>query len=138
MTKICKGTNTRGNLCKNKTTNDNNFCYLHQYQNMILEKPSECPICLEEIISPKPLQCGHWIHMECIAKSMKPECPMCRTALKLPKYIKSKIDENLKNTQDQWERDDFQELMNEYNNIDTNVYIISVELICTPCVKNNL
>ena len=35
-------------------------------------KPSECPVCYE------PLSCGHYIHRECIVKSRKTICCLCK------------------------------------------------------------
>jgi hypothetical protein len=32
-----------------------------------------------------PLSCGHWIHVECVIKSGKKECPMCKSQLKFTK-----------------------------------------------------
>ena len=47
------------------------------------EKPSECPVCYEELEDLKPLSCGHWVHKNCIIKSKKDKCPMCREKVKL-------------------------------------------------------
>ena len=29
-----------------------------------------------------PLECGHWIHRECLVKSVKHTCPLCREKMK--------------------------------------------------------
>jgi hypothetical protein len=42
------------------------------------EKPEDCIICTEKIKDNEPLSCGHWIHISCIEKHFKPECPVCR------------------------------------------------------------
>ena len=42
-------------------------------------KPSECPVCYEPFEdSDKPLSCGHYIHRECIVKSRKTICCLCK------------------------------------------------------------
>lgn len=69
----------------NKNNNDNNkkYCSTHKKQ-YALEKPEECPVCLEEFkADEEPWSCGHYVHRSCITKSMKAECPLCRTKLKL-------------------------------------------------------
>ena len=48
----------------------------------IQEKPEECPVCYEEMASEKDsLECGHWVHVLCIQKSLKAQCPLCRHKL---------------------------------------------------------
>lgn len=42
------------------------------------EKPSECPICLEEFSRDKPLECGHWVCKSCMYKLKKASCPICK------------------------------------------------------------
>jgi hypothetical protein len=49
--------------------------------NKPFPKPEDCPICLEILGNEKPLACGHWVHIECLRKHFKPECPMCRKKL---------------------------------------------------------
>jgi len=52
------------------------------------DKPEDCPICCESMDSQKEaLECGHWVHTECIVKSAKAQCPICRKSL-----ISSKTD----------------------------------------------
>jgi hypothetical protein len=46
-----------------------------------MEKPQDCPICLDKLNESNPLQCGHWVHMSCLKKHFKPECPICRKKL---------------------------------------------------------
>jgi len=55
------------------------------------DKPEDCPVCYESINSQKEaLECGHWVHTECIVKSTKAQCPICRRSLVLnPKDIES-------------------------------------------------
>jgi hypothetical protein len=48
-----------------------------------LERPDDCAICYNKMTDVKPLECGHWIHLECVKKHFKPECPMCRRKLNI-------------------------------------------------------
>ena len=49
-----------------------------------MEKPSDCCICYETLSEEdKPLSCGHVIHLECVKKHFKPECPLCRAPLNI-------------------------------------------------------
>jgi Ring finger domain len=47
------------------------------------EKPEDCIICTEKMDEKNPLECGHWIHIECVRKHFKPECPICRKRLNM-------------------------------------------------------
>jgi hypothetical protein len=43
-----------------------------------------CILCLEDIDpSENPLVCGHKLHLECVKKHFKPECPICRRRLNI-------------------------------------------------------
>ncbi len=42
---------------------------------------NECICCLEQALD--ALDCGHFIHRECIIKSSKLECPICKQELKI-------------------------------------------------------
>jgi len=43
-----------------------------------------CILCLEDIdASENPLDCGHKLHLECVKKHFKPECPICRRPLNI-------------------------------------------------------
>lgn len=47
-----------------------------------MEKPTDCPICYESLQNePAPLRCGHWLHLSCVRRHFKPECPICRRGL---------------------------------------------------------
>lgn len=42
-------------------------------------KEAECPVCFETFSEKDiPLKCGHWIHMNCVFKSCKNICPLCK------------------------------------------------------------
>jgi hypothetical protein len=74
----------------NYTNQNGNFCkkHVHQYK---LEKPEECPICMNDLKDEKePLSCGHWVHKNCILQ-WKDQCPVCRAKLKLSKEERQKF-----------------------------------------------
>ncbi len=48
----------------------------------IYEKPDSCIICTENSILNR-FECGHWLHIECLKKQFKPECPLCRMPLNI-------------------------------------------------------
>ena len=78
--------------CKNIGYNIHTFCRKHS-KIYKLEKPEECPICMDSLENEKyPLRaddesksCGHWVHHSCVISSGKQECPMCREKIKLNK-----------------------------------------------------
>lgn len=49
------------------------------------EDDNDCTVCANECTN--KLHCGHLIHYECIAKSGKKECPICRKNVNLPYYL---------------------------------------------------
>lgn len=51
--------------------------------NWIQEKPKECPVCLDELGCEKHLSCGHYVHKQCVLKSKKACCPICRSEIEL-------------------------------------------------------
>ncbi len=58
----------------------------------VYEKPDNCPSCYEVLsCEVKPLVCGHWVHVECLKKQCKAECPICRRKLNI-KLNKSNSD----------------------------------------------
>ena len=71
------------------------------------EKPDECLICCEQFIENCPLfPCCHWVCKNCIIKSGKEECPVCRQLVILSKeelkYLtkqKKKIEDEKRQTQ---------------------------------------
>ena len=47
------------------------------------DKPSDCPICLENITNElRPLNCGHWVHKDCLLR-WNDMCPTCRSPVEL-------------------------------------------------------
>jgi len=49
------------------------------------EEEDLCTVCLDECKSPLP--CNHNIHLMCIAKSGKSECPLCKANVTLPQDL---------------------------------------------------
>lgn len=43
----------------------------------------DCVICYEKLENVEPLLCGHIIHLSCVKKHFKPECPLCRKPLNI-------------------------------------------------------
>jgi uncharacterized Zn finger protein (UPF0148 family) len=95
--------------CKNKKSKLGNksFCKKHN-EKYKFDKPKDCPICLEKLNDKYPLlNCGHWIHHNCVIQSGKAECPICRTSVKftreqkkeMNKQIMKRIQENLEEEQ---------------------------------------
>ena len=81
---ICHGLTIKAdNLvnCQNKS--DKQFCPDHQHRYR-LDKPDDCPICMDtiSIVTETPLECGHWIHKECLIPTNKHICPVCRQSMK--------------------------------------------------------
>lgn len=68
--------------CKLPLYPNYNYCSRHQQYELPLkriEKPDECPVCVEKFEpNDKALKCGHWVHKQCIIKSGKSKCPICR------------------------------------------------------------
>jgi len=92
--KKCIGTTLKGKKCKNKIYRDFDYCKRH-YNKFRLEKPTECPVCMESLDDVKiPLSCSHWVHRECIIKWGKDKCPVCRADIKLTIKERQKIHMN--------------------------------------------
>lgn len=66
--------------CENLTRHINNYCVHHRKSRYRLEKPDECPICMDTISIENecPLECGHWVHKECLKPTNLHQCPVCR------------------------------------------------------------
>ena len=84
--KHCKGLNFNKQSftlenCKKICSSE--YCSTHKHKYR-LEKPDECPICMELISETTeiPLECGHWIHKECLKLSGTRKCPVCRCCMK--------------------------------------------------------
>lgn len=66
---------------------------IHHTTHSRLQKPDECIVCLENVDKMhKPLECGHWIHTDCIVKSGKNNCPICRAPVKLSAHLNRQME----------------------------------------------
>jgi len=100
---ITKEVNKKRKRCKylscKKIVNNNICCDEHQKIINTYEKPDECPICLEPFekenekksIYVPLIPCYHWICKDCIIKSGKNECPICRQSVELTKTEEKKL-----------------------------------------------
>jgi hypothetical protein len=50
------------------------------------DNSEDCPVCYEKLGDEQPLICKHYIHISCIQKQFKPECPLCRHPLDIKVY----------------------------------------------------
>lgn len=63
-----------------------------------------CSICWDKCENSEKLHCGHFVHIECLKKTINPECPICRTPLKgVPDGVLPSIFENKHNYKKQVE-----------------------------------
>ena len=59
------------------------------------EKPDVCIVCVESVKKMKtPLDCGHWIHLECVVASGKQECPLCKKKVEIDEKDMEKCKKN--------------------------------------------
>lgn len=76
----CRGVTKKGERCRRKASQDG-YCYSHK-PGFVQDIPDECAVCFETFSDEDThLECGHWIHMACVVKSGKAECPICKTVL---------------------------------------------------------
>jgi len=79
----CKGITKNNTPCRRKLVKEG-YCACHNPRNFVTEKPDECIVCCYDLYPQKyPLNCGHWIHTDCVVKSGKAECPICRQPVTL-------------------------------------------------------
>lgn len=134
---VCKGFKIDGTKCTKRTNDETGYCHIHKDKH-IEEKPSECPICIEKFSrSDKRLSCGHWIHLNCIRKSLKAECPICRCPLSLPEKIVKEIENNAKEMKNEWEREEEENLIREQNEflMQHPFEIIAEKFYCKDCIE---
>jgi hypothetical protein len=81
---ICNGLTIQGkNLVKCQNKSDNQHCPDHEHRYRF-EKPDDCPVCMDSISNKTetPLECGHWIHKNCLIPTNLHICPVCRQGMK--------------------------------------------------------
>ena len=99
--KLCNSLIIKNNelyYCKKKFTTKNStkmYCDEHEFKNNMCKDIIECCICFETINKENeiPLDCGHLFHKECLLKTDKIVCPLCKVSFtNIEKnYIKHKI-----------------------------------------------
>lgn len=63
------------------------FCLDH----IPAKKNNDCDVCMEPLENYTLKPCGHNVHIECVYKSGKDTCPVCRQKLELTEEERSKI-----------------------------------------------
>jgi len=57
-----------------------------------MKNPDECAICFDLPLQEKDiLSCGHRVHISCVQKQFKAECPFCRAPLNIEVFGKNPI-----------------------------------------------
>lgn len=65
--------------CKNmRSAFSDRFCTRHLGMGKAYGQPDDCPVCMEALATEAALSCGHFVHRECIVRSGKNTCPICR------------------------------------------------------------
>ena len=106
--------------CRNKVYNSSIKCKLHVDKN-VYDIPETCIVCCEKFtIDDSPFECGHWVHIDCIYKSCKQECPICRTPIKLTTHQQSRFNKHV-NKRYQQENEDTIHIEYEFNMSDMNI-----------------
>lgn len=115
----CKGLTLQGKPCKISVMSDVEYCRFHNKTSTVFPKPESCCVCMEPLDSEQnPLECGHWVHIECIIQSAKAECPLCRAALpRLGKSVLKKIKKLHKIRVQEQILEDEQEIQNNIDQI---------------------
>lgn len=89
----CIGYTKKGLPCKKKNRNGRLYCGTH-CKTYKFEKPNDCPICMETLQNEtRPLECGHWVHKECLLK-WNDLCPTCRAPLILTRKERKILNSN--------------------------------------------
>lgn len=124
---ICKGVKIDGSKCTRNVT-EGDYCHQHSLQKYRELKPEECSVCFESLTNEKKaLDCGHWIHRECIIRSGKSECPICRSPVTLGvKATKALNTVAERYRQDSIEEDE-QELMYQFEDHITQLILQALE-----------
>lgn len=109
--KVCNSLIIRNNelfYCrKNFKTKDLTkiYCDEHEFKNNMCKDIIECCICFESINKENeiPLNCGHLFHKNCLLKTDKNICPLCKVSFTIVEqnYIKHKIqnEQTVQNTE---------------------------------------
>lgn len=120
MSIICQGITLTGTQCHRKIKN-HEYCHQHRQSLNVKKhrepKPTECIICFESLANQRhALECGHWIHFNCIIESAKAECPICRTKLTLGTRAMKHIEKLAKKREAEYLQEEEDELRMDLQN----------------------
>lgn len=88
------------------------------------ERQDDCHVCCDSI--DEPLSCGHWIHIDCVVKTGRPNCPLCKRVVSMSCENAVKM-EQIKNTKKrQQEEMERRELLNTYPNQDPRINLLNI------------
>jgi len=79
----CHAYTVKKRRCRHLHAANTKYCATHR-QLYRLEKPSECPVCMEALPEQlRPTKCGHYLHKHCLDQWLvnNTTCPVCRTQL---------------------------------------------------------
>jgi len=111
----CKGMTLKSKKCSRNALTNKDYCFQHFKNSFAQDKPTECIICCESLVNQKKsLNCGHWIHFDCIVNSAKAECPICRSKLQLPKILLNRIELISKQRRDEVVAEESEEIRRIY------------------------
>ncbi len=125
----CKGKTLKGKKCERKVTKGE-YCYLHYDQDESFfkqEKPSECPICCEKMIDKHPMSCGHWVCVECVIKSAKPECPICRQKIIMTEHALKKINILAQKNKEETIREEQEYILSNLEDAEIDIIVLDAE-----------
>lgn len=134
----CRGFTVRGEECKNNVVVSDgevsDYCRFHKVVAN-LPRPDCCCVCTDPLdTEPAPLECGHWVHRDCIVKSAKAECPLCRATLSRLGRTAMKEIQRLRQIRIQEEiEEEQQEIIRSFQSIDE---ILDAEL--SPYIHSEL
>lgn len=96
--------------CPLRSQNSSKYCSKHY---STYERESECPVCMGKVY--KVLRpCEHWVCKDCIIKSGKPECPICRKHVTLSKKERDLLRKEAHINRKKKEEEERKELIEEY------------------------
>jgi hypothetical protein len=97
-------------VCKQKDCGHYGLCRKHAGTHKI--EKEECAVCMDGELK-YPLSCGHWVHVECVIKSGKKECPMCKENLKFNKEQEKAYKLHKKELKMKQEMDEFADVVRD-------------------------
>ena len=116
----CQGYTKYGTRCKRLLSKDD-YCKSHVEQSYTGSENGSsekdiCPVCYEEFkFIEASLECNHKVHRECIIKSGKAQCPICRydLTIHLNKKQLSRLDNIRRSMEEERIEEEHQELIRQ-------------------------